>query len=186
MTNTKKVEIGNIYNIGIGNGDSADCKVIRIEADSTNGDQAVLEMIEYGGPKQKRPVAFLEEKEVVNSEKSVDSQGQARQTFAQEITEEKADSKKDTTKVLDFFHSTIGLTVSHENLNASKLVRIDFYKTEDDNKIALIAVSGRTLNKIRTIKTVFVSRAEYEAKPHNPYNDSTTAIWALNKCGCSV
>ncbi len=87
MANNKKVEIGNIYNMGIGLGDSADCEVIRIEKDSRNGDMAVLEMVEFGGPLQKVSVAHLESKETTSS--ATDSQEQARRDFLEDYKNEK-------------------------------------------------------------------------------------------------
>lgn len=48
------VKVGDIYNIGIGHGDSADCEVVKIDKDT-----AVLEMIEYGGPLMRKPITSL-------------------------------------------------------------------------------------------------------------------------------
>lgn len=56
-----KVQIGDIFNIGIGYGETANCEVKKIEKDRLNGDQAVLEMIEFDGPLQRISVASLEE-----------------------------------------------------------------------------------------------------------------------------
>ncbi len=54
-----KVEIGAVYNIGIGFGASADSEVVNIISDSTNGDQVELEMLDFGGPLQTKSVAML-------------------------------------------------------------------------------------------------------------------------------
>ena len=54
------VKIGAIYNIGIGNGDRANCEVVRIDKDAVNGDIAILEMVNFGGPRQTVFVASLE------------------------------------------------------------------------------------------------------------------------------
>jgi len=57
--NKKEVEIGDVYNIGIGYGEEARCIVIKIEDDITNGKQAILEMIDFGGPLQTQYVETL-------------------------------------------------------------------------------------------------------------------------------
>ncbi len=54
-----KVEIGAVYNIGIGFGADADSEVVNIISDPANGDQAVLEMLDFGGPRMRKPVAML-------------------------------------------------------------------------------------------------------------------------------
>ncbi len=54
-----KVEIGAVYNIGVGFGANADSEVANIVFDTTNGDQAVLKMLDFGGPLQRKSVAML-------------------------------------------------------------------------------------------------------------------------------
>jgi len=54
------VQIGSIYNLGINFGDDADFEVVSIKKDVTQGLQATLEMIDFGGPRQVVSVSLLE------------------------------------------------------------------------------------------------------------------------------
>ena len=56
----RAVKVGDIYNIGIGFGESADCIVIEIIKGNSEGDQAKLEMIDFGGPAQICYVSYLQ------------------------------------------------------------------------------------------------------------------------------
>ena len=62
MSSTELVEVGDLFNIGIGFGDSAVCKVIRIEEPYMADESviAVLEMVEYGGPLQRQHISTLQ------------------------------------------------------------------------------------------------------------------------------
>lgn len=60
------VSIGDVYNIGIGHGDAVDATVIKIEADSINGDTAHLRMLDFGGPIQTESVAYLATQQKIN------------------------------------------------------------------------------------------------------------------------
>ncbi len=60
MNNKKsKVEIGAVYHIGIGFGAYTDSEVVDIVSDTTNGDQAILKMLDFGGPLQRKSVTML-------------------------------------------------------------------------------------------------------------------------------
>jgi len=56
----KNVEKGNIYNLGTGFEDSADYEVVSIKNDVTQGLQATLEMVDFGGPRRVVAVSYLE------------------------------------------------------------------------------------------------------------------------------
>ena len=60
-TEKNDVEVGDLFIMGIGFGDSALCEVVKIENDIMNGCQAVLEMVEYGGPLHRMYISRLQE-----------------------------------------------------------------------------------------------------------------------------
>lgn len=65
--------IGRIYNIGIGGGESADAIIIAIEVDEAYegslGDQAKLELVDFGAPIMTQYVdSLLSEKEVIRKD----------------------------------------------------------------------------------------------------------------------
>lgn len=68
--NKSTVKLGSIYNIGIGGNASADAIVIGIERSESNGDQAILQLIDFGSPLHKQYVSSLEDKQSV--ERDVD------------------------------------------------------------------------------------------------------------------
>lgn len=68
--NRSTVKLGSIYNIGIGNNEDADAIVIGIERSESNGDQAILQLIDFGSPLHKQYVSSLENKQSI--ERDVD------------------------------------------------------------------------------------------------------------------
>ena len=53
----KTIKIGSIFKLGA---DEVRYEVIKLKQDATQGEQAVLEMIDFGGPLETYDVAYLE------------------------------------------------------------------------------------------------------------------------------
>ncbi len=80
-----------------------------------------------------------------------------------------------------FISSTIGMMVVHESLKKPKLVRIEFYSTNEG--VELHAVSGHNLNRITSVPTVKISSDEFDERNYDYYNDQVEFDWAIKKCG---
>jgi hypothetical protein len=94
----------------------------------------------------------------------------------------KKENKTVKEKPTEFFSSTIGMMARHPNMYSSKLVRVNFYRTNLD-RVALIAISGNNLERIRGIPFAYITIDEYNNRPQDPYDDSKEFFWALEKLG---
>ena len=77
-----------------------------------------------------------------------------------------------------FIGGTIGLQACGHGRNT--LVRIE-YSRNQDGSVLLSAVSGHNLARMPGAKTI--SGDYFEDRPHDPYDDTREAQWALELLG---
>jgi hypothetical protein len=78
--------------------------------------------------------------------------------------------------------TTIGLIRNHANLKRPAFVSVKFEINENDT-VTLTALSAHDLSPIRAIKKINISYDEYLKIPHNPNDDTVTALFVMNKLG---
>lgn len=78
----------------------------------------------------------------------------------------------------NYIGGTIGLQAWGHGRNA--LVRIQYHRNQDGS-VLLSAVSGHNLSRLPGAKTI--SGDEFEDRPHDPYDDTREALWALELLG---
>lgn len=65
---------------------------------------------------------------------------------------------------MKFLRSTVGLMFK------GRLTRFEFYENEDGAQITIVPVHGETLNPIKSLGTVKITREKYKDIDIDPYN----------------
>lgn len=79
-----------------------------------------------------------------------------------------------------FLSSTVGMNIFHYK-TGTKLVRFHFY--EEGDEVVVFAKSGYDLSTYRRIKSVTISRAQYDKRSFDQCNDLVEYEWAANLMG---
>lgn len=81
-----------------------------------------------------------------------------------------------------FIGYTVGLDATSKT-GKSVLAKVGYYSMPDGT-VKLVPASGRNLSEITN--GVKIPKAEFDARPRDPYNDTREAVWALERCGFTV
>lgn len=81
----------------------------------------------------------------------------------------------------EFIGSTVGMQAYHPNMFESKLIRVEYYRT--DEGIQLRAVSGRNLARVKVVPAVIISKEEYNDRDHDHCDDAVEFFWAVKILG---
>lgn len=88
-------------------------------------------------------------------------------------------------KIAEFLGYTIGLRAISERLSRPVQSKVEFNRMTDGT-VRLSAVSGNTGGDIRSITPVFITAAQWEDRPYDPYDRAGLAIWAMDLLGLQV
>ena len=67
---------------------------------------------------------------------------------------------------IKFLRSTVGLMFK------GRMTRFEFYENEDGAEITIVPVHGETLKRIKSLKTIKITREEYDNIYIDPYDDT--------------
>ena len=79
---------------------------------------------------------------------------------------------------MSFIGYTIGLQTS------AGFIKAEYTRTASG--VTIKAVSANSLGAVHSVKRADVSAADFEARPVDPYNSTSEAIWAFNKLGVEI
>ena len=82
---------------------------------------------------------------------------------------------------MEFIKSTIGLRAMRCGI--SSMIKVEASRLED-GRVLLSVVSAHNLKKLAG--SCVIDAEEWEGRPHDHYDDSEEAKWAMRKCGWIV